>query len=82
MIRIIARDNCVWCDRVQELLADHDIAFEVIKPPIEELRAILRESGVKTVPQVFNGSRRLGGYTEVKTLLETAESKELLKCSL
>lgn len=73
LLKIVTRDNCIWCERVQELLADHNYTFEVWKPPLKILKEWLKARGLTTVPQVLNDERLVGGFEVVKALIEKGE---------
>lgn len=63
-------DNCVWCDKVKELLADSGLAFVIHNPPLPELKVLMRATGLTTLPQVWMGEHLIGGYQETKQWLE------------
>jgi glutaredoxin len=63
-------DNCIWCDKVKQLLADNDMPFVVVNQPLEEMKVLLRVAGLDTLPQVWFGDHLIGGYDKTKQWLE------------
>ena len=65
MFTVWSMDDCNWCTRVCELLADKGIPFEKVQPPLPEMKAMMRIYGFTTLPQVFNeDGSHIGGYAE------------------
>ena len=64
MITVYSKNNCPFCDRAKSLLENKGIAYETIN--IEEhpnAREFLVDQGLRSVPQIFNGTTLLpGGY--------------------
>ena len=61
---------CPWGLRAQRLLQEHHIPFE--DHPLrsaEEVEAFKTAHGVATNPQIFSGSERIGGYTDLAARL-------------
>ncbi len=62
--------NCVWCDRVIDLLKDHidDITKIDVSIDRENLKAMHEACGKKinTVPQVIIDGEHIGGFTETE----------------
>jgi thioredoxin reductase (NADPH) len=64
MIIVYSKTNCPQCDRVKQLLTQHNITFDVKmvdKDPA--IRNWLVQQGHKSVPQVYDNDTLLGGYT-------------------
>jgi|TARA_B110000444_G_C18724258_1_gene540031 glutaredoxin len=54
----------------KDLMREHHIKFcEVNITNSMEAKRKLKESGYKTVPQIFNGKHLVGGYAELKESL-------------
>ncbi|MFM7513272.1 MAG: MauE/DoxX family redox-associated membrane protein [Cyanobium sp.] len=69
---------CPWGLRAVRLLQERHIPFEDHRlTSAEEVEAFKAAHGVATTPQVFEGQKRIGGYTELAARLggrpETAE---------
>lgn len=64
MITVYSKNNCPFCDRAKSLLESKGIVYEAIN--IEEhpdAREFLVDQGLRSVPQIFNGTTLLpGGY--------------------
>ena len=62
--------NCVWCDRVVDLLKDHidDITKIDVSIDKENLKQMHEACGkkVNTVPQVIIDGKHIGGFTETE----------------
>jgi glutaredoxin len=67
---VLGRSNCVWCERVKDLLRTYGVTFadfNIIDCP--ELIAFLQASGLTTVPQVFVDGQLVGGYQETRAVI-------------
>jgi glutaredoxin 3 len=71
VIEIYGRDNCPFCDKAKSLCDNkgyryvyHDInSDETIRLAFEE-----RSSNAKTVPQIFVGNHKLGGFDDFERI--------------
>jgi glutaredoxin len=67
---IITQYNCRWCDKVKELLREHDYHLIIINwkmyPAAKEY---LNEHKLTTVPQVFIKGQHIGGYEATEEYL-------------
>ena len=68
---VYSTSTCAWCDRVVQLLKDHDV--ETDKVSVDKDPATLKEmdiqcggSKVNTVPQVVIDGKHIGGFTETE----------------
>ena len=71
MYVVIGKDNCPWCEKAKELLADTGNVFEyfdINKDPA--MRHFLVSSGLSTVPQVYLDGELVGGFDDLKASLE------------
>lgn len=72
---------CSYCEGARALFVRKGTAFREIN--VEEdsaLRAeMLTRSGQRSVPQIFIGSRHVGGFEELYALERTGELDALLK---
>lgn len=64
---IVTKDNCPWCDKAKWLLKEHFEEYVTLNitefPPLVQL---LKGSGIKTVPQIWDKNMNLiGGYQEL-----------------
>ena len=67
---VYSATNCVWCDRVIDLLKEHvdDISKIDVSIDKENLKEMHEACGKKinTVPQVIIDGVHIGGYTETE----------------
>ncbi len=64
---------CPFCVRAKSLLTQRGVSFREILVPNEdeaEWDRLYKLSGMRTMPQVFNGDKLVGGYTELAELDE------------
>ena len=68
------KDMCNYCTAAKSLLNVKGIAFEEKKIGRDYTREQLLEAvpNAKTVPQIFLDGKYVGGFTELKALLEKA----------
>lgn len=70
-VKVYTMENCPYCLRAKQLLTQKGISFEEIKVPEEDdaqWDALFQRSGMKTMPQIFNGEKLIGGYTDLAAL--------------
>jgi glutaredoxin 3 len=64
MLTVYTKNNCPYCDRAKALLENRGITYQTIN--LEEqpdAREFLVDQGLRSVPQIFNGTTLLqGGY--------------------
>jgi glutaredoxin len=64
MLTVYSKSNCPFCDRAKVLLENKGIAYTTIS--VEEdpdARQHLLDMGLRSVPQIFNGTTLIqGGY--------------------
>jgi glutaredoxin 3 len=67
---------CPWCWRAKSLLERHGIPFEEhdITVNLGERRRLARETGRRTVPNVFVDGVSIGGYDELSERCRTGQS--------
>lgn len=75
-VGMYTKSDCPWCEKAKELLIDNGIDFdllEVIDDP-DRRQALYDEEGLegdkRTMPMIFIGDDRIGGYQELVELLE------------
>ncbi len=64
MLTIYTKNNCPYCDRAKSLLESRGVAYNTINLEQQpEARNFLVDQGLRSVPQIFNGTTLLqGGY--------------------
>ena len=72
---------CPYCDRARALLKRKGVSVKEIKVDEEpEQRAVMleRSGGRRTVPQIFIGTRHVGGFDDLYALDRAGELDALL----
>jgi glutaredoxin 3 len=67
-VTVYTMDYCPYCERAKALLKQRGIAFEEVRVPEDDdaqWEALEKKSGMKTMPQIWAGSRLIGGYNEL-----------------
>ena len=67
---LITQNNCDYCTRAMALMALNNVKPEIYNcshSPI--IKAMLKDMGIMTVPQVFHMGQRIGGYRELEEYL-------------
>jgi len=64
MLTIYTKDDCPYCDRAKALLESRGIEYITVNVGIRtQAREFLVDQGLRSVPQVFNGTTLIpGGY--------------------
>ena len=71
---------CGFCARARALLQSKGAAFREVDTDDAEARAeMIERTGRRTVPQIFIGSRHIGGYEELRSLEQSGELESMLK---
>ncbi len=73
--------NCPFCLQAKQLLTDRGVPFkEILVAENDDAMWIelFEKSGMKTMPQIFNGEELIGGYTELAALDGQDQLKSLL----
>jgi glutaredoxin 3 len=79
-VTIYSKTYCPYCDRAKSLLASKGVAFEEInlegKP--DEMQALVKRTGMRTVPQIFINGKLVGGFTDLAALDQQGKLDALL----
>ena len=70
---VLGKPRCSYCTKAKKLLEDHDIPFiskDVTKSANIMLKRWMDIEGLTTVPQVWLDGTHVGGYDDLKRLLE------------
>ena len=80
-VKIYTASYCGYCHAAKHLLERKRIAFEEIDvTDDQEKRAwLVRETGRRTVPQVFIDGTAVGGFTDLVALDERGELDRMLQ---
>ncbi len=79
-VKMYTMDYCPFCVRAKALLKQRGVEFEEIKLADDDdaaWDALSKKSGMKTVPQIFNGDQLIGGYTDLAALDQKTQLKDL-----
>jgi len=79
-VKVYTRRSCAYCSAAKQLLTSKRALFEEISldgDPVL-LQDIMLRSGQRTVPQIWVGSRHVGGFTDLLQLDRLGELDELL----
>lgn len=79
-VTIYTRRFCGYCTAAKALLANKGIAFDEIDATGDQdkRKEMIERSGRFTFPQIFIGSRHVGGYTDLHALDMRGELDGLL----
>ena len=79
-VKVYSTDYCAWCARAKDLLKKRNVPFEEVDVTHDdEKRAWLtKETGMRTVPQVFIDGHSIGGYDELRALDQSGELERRL----
>ena len=81
MYTVITRNQCNFCDTAKALLKGAGqgyIEYNVQSDSSKWVLTLMKQAGLKTVPQIFSSSgTHIGGYTELKQLIGNVEGSEV-----
>ncbi len=81
MYTVITRNQCNFCDTAKALLKGAGqgyTEYNVQSDSSKWVLTLMRQAGLKTVPQIFSSNgTHIGGYTELKELLGEVEGSEV-----
>jgi glutaredoxin 3 len=77
---IYTKECCPYCHAAKRLLTDKGAGFREVDVTGDSkaLEEVSRRSGFGTVPQIFIGSRSIGGFRELQALDASGELARLL----
>ena len=77
---VLGRTQCNFCDSAKELLKGRGYtytSYSLDSSSSRWLLTLIKNAGMTTVPQIFNPQGdHIGGYTELKELLDGSSEKE------
>ena len=75
--------SCPFCQSAERLLEEKGVAVEKIRVDLEPARRaeMMKRSGRRTVPQIWIGSRHVGGCDDLYALERDGKLDSLLKAT-
>ena len=72
MIEIYGKENCPYCDKAKALCEREDMEYTYKQLGIDFEREELMETfpGARTFPQIIVDGNKIGGFTELKALVD------------
>ena len=69
-VKIYSKNYCPYCTRAKSLLERKGVKYEEInlEGKDDEMMALIKETGTRTVPQIYIGDFFVGGFTELNKL--------------
>ena len=80
-IEIYTTNHCGYCDRAKELFKSKNLTFteyNIFTDPsiIDEM--LKKTNGKKTMPQIFINNLHIGGFAELKNLVNIGEFEKII----
>lgn len=70
-VKIYTMKNCPYCERAKSLMKERGVSFVEELVPYEDdakWEMLEKKTGLKTMPQIFNGETIIGGYSDLAAL--------------
>ena len=66
-VKIYTKSSCPACDLAKQILNQKGVSFEefVMDDKVEELKALMDKTNLKTVPQIFINDHLIGGCSDM-----------------
>jgi len=80
-LEIYGTQTCGYCARAKALLQRRGIPFvyyDMTAEPELRLEFDTRTNGAQTVPQIFSGIKRIGGFNELEALDRSGELQQVI----
>lgn len=81
-ITVYTMSYCPYCQSAKRLLQQKGLAYEEVFVADDDdatWEKLEKETGYKTMPQIFVGDKFVGGYTELAKLDASGELDKLVK---
>lgn len=66
MIVVIGKKDCKWCDKAKQFLEERELKYVYLDyHESETAKSYIKSVGATTVPQIWLGSKNIGGYEEL-----------------
>lgn len=72
-IKVYTKDYCPYCVYAKNLLDQLGLPYEEIAlgSDQEAVRELVMKTGMRTLPQIFMGEKLIGGYTDLKSMVDS-----------
>ncbi|MEC7030691.1 MAG: glutaredoxin domain-containing protein [Pseudomonadota bacterium] len=79
-IKIYTKDHCPYCGYAKRLLDSLEQKYEEIplRSDREAIMALVDKTGMKTLPQIFIHNELIGGYDDLKSLVDSGKLDDVL----
>ncbi len=80
-VTVYTLEHCPYCVKAKNLLKQNEIAFKEVRVSDHDVctRSELQDrTGMKTFPQIFNGNKLIGGFSDLLELAQTQGLKNVL----
>lgn len=79
-ITVYTKNLCSFCSAAKQLLKSRNFPFDEVnmEGDTELMMKVTKESGQRTVPQIFVGDVSIGGYQELSAAVASGEFAELV----
>jgi glutaredoxin 3 len=80
-ITIYCAEPCPWCVKAKKLMDLNNIKYDEIKIDFDsvEFDKLVERTKMQTVPQIFFGEELIGGFPEIKELIDNDKVEAMLK---
>ncbi len=79
-IKIYTKNHCPYCGYAKNLLDSLGYSFEEI--PLgddrDAIMSLVQDTGMKTLPQIFINNKLIGGYDDLKSLVDSGRLVDIL----
>ena len=81
MIKVYTKDYCPYCDRAKALLTQLGYQYDefALGTDQDKIIELVQKTGMRTLPQIFIEDKLIGGYDDLKVLVDSGKIQELLK---
>ena len=79
-VTIYTKNLCSFCSAAKQLLKSKNFPFDEVNMEGDQelMIKIMKQSGQRTVPQIFVGDVSVGGYRELTAAMASGEFAELV----
>ena len=80
-IKVYSKTTCPACDTAKQILTQKGAEYEeiILDNKTEELKQLIKKTGMKTVPQIFINDKLIGGCSDLMALEQQNKLDSLLQ---